>query len=99
MSQAKTNAIRKYDQFCEIIETKIEEAIGQGKSLPATTLAKDIGPTFGWEWPQAYHIINSYLDERPELYVKKGPKGGIALRPGWSIWGVKPNDSDALPVE
>lgn len=81
MSEAKNNAVKKFDQFCEVIETKIAESLAQGKALPATKLAKDIGPTFGWEWPQAYHFINAYLDERPELHVKKGPKGGIEPRP------------------
>lgn len=81
MSEAIDNASRKYNQFLEVVEGKINSAIAEGKSLPATKLAKDIGPTFGWEWPQAYHIIGSYLDERSDLYVKKGPKGGISLKP------------------
>ena len=81
MSQAKENAVRKYDQFIEVIEGRITKANAEGKNLPATTLAKEIGPTFGWEWPQAYQFINAYLDERPELEVKKGPKGGIGPKP------------------
>ena len=81
MSEAKTNAVKKFDQFIEVIEERIKEANAQGKHLPATTLAKEVGPTFGWEWPQAYQFINAYLDERPELEVKKGPKGGIGPRP------------------
>ena len=81
MSQATTNAVRKYEKFLEVVEAKIQESNAQGKALPATKLAKDIGPDFGWEWPQAYHFISAYLDERPELHVKKGPKGGIEPRP------------------
>lgn len=81
MSEAIDNASRKYNQFLEVVELKINSAIAEGKSLPATKLAKDVGPTFGWEWPQAYHIINSYLDERQDLFVKKGPNGGISLKP------------------
>jgi hypothetical protein len=81
MSQATTNAARKYEQFLEMVESKILEANSQGKALPATKLAKDIGPAFGWEWPQAYHFISAYIDERPDLHVKKGPKGGIEPKP------------------
>lgn len=77
MSEAKTNALNKYAQFIDVIEKRIAEENGNGKNLPATILAKEIGPTFGWDWPQAYQFINAYLDERPELEVKKGPKGGI----------------------
>lgn len=90
MSQATTNALRKIEQFLEVIETKVTEANAQGKAYPATKLAKEIGPTFGWEWPQAYHIINTWLDERPDLYVKKGPKGGITPKPAGVV---------AAPVE
>lgn len=80
MSESKNKALDKVSRFLEIVESKIEESIARDVSLPATNLAKNIGPEFGWEWPQAYHIINTYLDEREDLYVKKGPKGGITKK-------------------
>jgi hypothetical protein len=85
MSEATKKTLTKFEQFLEVIEAKINETIAHGNALPSTQLAKDIGPTFGWEWPQAYHFINAYVDERPELFIKKGPKGGVALRPEW-MW-------------
>jgi hypothetical protein len=78
MSQAKENAVRKYDQFIEMIEARIAKTNAEGKNLPATTLAKEIGPTFGWEWPQAYQFIKAYIDERDDLEIKHGPRGGIS---------------------
>lgn len=80
MSIAKDNAVKKYDQFIEVIEARIAKTNAEGKNLPATTLAKEVGPTFGWEWPKAYQFIGAYLDERPELEVKHGPTGGIGPR-------------------
>lgn len=82
MSEATTSALKKYGEFLIVVEEKIAESISNGRSLPATKLARDVAPSFGWEWPQAYHFINAYVDERPELYIKKGPKGGITLKDG-----------------
>lgn len=78
------------NQFLETVEAKVEEALAEGRNLPATKLAKDLAPNFGWEWPQAYHLINIYMDSRPELEVGKGPKGGIRYRK--VVEPVKPNE-------
>lgn len=94
MSEARNKAVSKYDQFLEVVEAKIEESIAKGKALPATQLAKDVAPSFGWEWPKAYHFINAYVEERPELHIKKGPKGGIELRPA----AVNSDDKGLTPA-
>jgi hypothetical protein len=88
MSEATTAALKKYGEFLAVVEEKIMESLSQSKSLAATKLAKDVGPSFGWEWPQAYHFINAYVDERSELFVKKGPKGGITLKEGY-VWDAE----------
>lgn len=80
MTEAANKTLEKIAQFLEIVETRIALANAKGISVPTTNLAKELSPKFGWEWPQAYHIINTHLDSRPELYIKKGPKGGITLR-------------------
>lgn len=72
--------LEKQRTFLKVVESRIQEAIIKKESLPATTLAKDLGPAFNMEWPRAYQMIGLYLDERPELFIKKGPKGGITLR-------------------
>ena len=74
--------IGKISGFLEIVSKKIEEAFKQGKSVPTTILAKEVAPTFGWEWQHAYHLIGIFLVDRPDLYIKKGPNGGIAPRLG-----------------
>jgi hypothetical protein len=88
MSEARKAAVNKYDEFLRVIENKIALAISTGKSAPTTKLAKEVGPSFGWEWQQAYHMINSYIDERADLYIKYGPRGGACLKEGYK-WNAE----------
>jgi hypothetical protein len=80
MSESITKTQSVIQQFLEAVEEKTTEALAEGRNLPATKLARDLAPRFGWEWPQAYHLINIYMDSRPELEIGKGPKGGIRYR-------------------
>lgn len=80
MSESITKTQSTISQFLEAVEAKVEAALAAGKNLPATKLAKDLAPSFGWEWPQAYHLINIWIPSRPELEIGKGPKGGIRYR-------------------
>ena len=82
-SEAKNIVVSKVDRFLQTVETKINEAIVKKKSLPTTALAKEVAPSVGWEYLQGYHVIDIYLGEREELFIKKGPNGGITLRDGW----------------
>ncbi len=80
MSQAIVDTLKKIEQFLEVVEAKVAEATSQGKAIPVTKLAKEVGPSFGWEWPQAYQVISAYADERADLVVKRGPSGGLSSR-------------------
>lgn len=88
MSEARQAAVNKYNEFLSVIESKIAEAVSIGKSAPTTRLAKEIGPSFEWEWQQAYQMINAYIDERSDLYIKYGPRGGACLKAGY-VWNAE----------
>jgi hypothetical protein len=93
MSEFIDKTLGNIGQFLETVEAKIADSLAAGKTLPATKLARDVGPSFGFEWPQAYHIINIYIDQRPQLEIGKGPKGGIRLRT------IKVDAVDAKPED
>jgi hypothetical protein len=80
MSQAIETAVEKYRSFLEAVETRIEANIANGKNTPATTLAKDLGKEFNWDWQVAYRLVHTYLQVRPELKVFGGIGGGVGLK-------------------
>lgn len=77
MSKYKDMTMARASSFYDELETRIEAAIAKGESLPITTLAKELATDLGVEWPQTYQLIRMYLDDRQDLEVGLGPKGGI----------------------
>ena len=72
--------MERASRFFDVLETRIEVSLAKGESLPITGLAKELATEFGVDWPQTYQLIRMYMDDRQELEIGKGPKGGIRLR-------------------
>lgn len=67
----------KITKFIETLEAKVEEAGKLGQAVPITNFAKEIAPSFGWDWKHAYNLIGIFLSEHPEYSIKHGKNGGM----------------------
>lgn len=60
---------------------EIAKAIASGKKLPVTLLTKTLSEKLDVNKDFCYQIISTYIKVRGDLYIYKGPGGGIGLPP------------------
>jgi hypothetical protein len=80
MSENINRTLGKIGRLLEIFEERITKEVSSEKNLPTTTFAKEVCADFDMNWNQVYHIVNVYVNERPDMEIKLGPKGGASFR-------------------
>jgi len=62
----------------EELDKRVKASLADGKSLPVTTLARELAPVYGIEWNEVYNLINVYVAAHADLIrVKRGMHGGL----------------------
>ena len=65
---------------CQKAGAAIDNAVANGHRMPVVKLSESIAAELGADKVFAYHIISAYIKLRPELFVFKGPGGGVGLK-------------------